>query len=428
MNKTLRGAVGAVAVSVGLLATAIPAGAFTIDPIMKNDRNVKTAPSPQLNMGGSSFDGPLVLAAQTQWNADTHKAPFASYATSKSGTGRAGAISGSLNIGFSDFPMNQGGDCDLGHSPVVGATAPCTSYTDPTGSVAQYVQAPVILGGVAVIFHITGLTNAAKSWINANGLTLTGLTVGQIFAGKITNWNSAAIASKNPGLLHLGHSILPNEKIQIESRTSGSGTTYMYTDYLSKVDHADFPAGTSAAFTKAVATNANSGLLAAAVAATPGAVGYVEYGYAVANGLQSARLINKSGKSVGLTEGGIIQAATVGLAAIKASAACGHAFKTTTPACFSINNELGPTVYPISGFSYAMVKKVQTNKNAAISIVKFLDFLSHQGGGTSATNTYGQDLADANGYAPLPLTMQALDRSLLLTVTFGGHAVLNATD
>jgi ABC-type phosphate transport system substrate-binding protein len=428
MNKTLRGAVGAVAVSVGLLATAIPAGAFTVDPIMKNDRNVKTAPSPQLNMGGSSFDANLVQAAETQWNADTHKTPFASYATSKSGVGRSGAITGSLNIGFSDFPMNQGGNCDLGHSPVVGASTPCTSYTDPVGTTAQYVQAPVVLGGVAAIFNITGMSNAAKSWINANGLTLTGATLGQIFAGKITKWNSLAIASKNPGLLHLGKSILPAQTIQVESRTAGSGTTYMFTDYLSKVDHTDFPLATSAAFTKAVATNANSGLLAAAVASTPGGIGYVEYGYAVANDLKSARLINKSGKSVGLTEGGIIQAATVGLTAIKASAACGHAFKTTTPACFSINNELGATVYPIAGFSYGIVKKVQSNKNAAISTVKFLDFLAHQGGGTSAATTYGQDLADANGYAPLPLTMQALCRSLLLTVTFGGHAVLNATD
>jgi phosphate transport system substrate-binding protein len=272
------------------------------------------------------------------------------------------------------------------------------------------------------------MSNAAKSCISASGLTLTGLVVGQIMAGKITNWNATSIAAHTACLLHLGKSILPSEKIQVESRTSGSGTTYMYTDYLSKVDPVDFPHATSAAFAKAVATNANSGLLAAAVAATPGAFGYVEYGYAIANDLKTAHLVNKSGKSVGLTEAGIIQAATVGLAAIKASAACGHAFKTTTPACFSINNELGTTVYPIAGFSYALVKVAQTNKPAAISIVKFLDFLSHQGGGTTASNTFGQDLADANGYAPLPLTMQALCRSLLLQVKVGTTVVLNATD
>jgi phosphate transport system substrate-binding protein len=394
MKKTLRGTAGATLVAVSLLAATLPAGAsFTIDKIMKNDLNVKVLPASTLNMGGSSFDAPIVQAAESQWNTVTSKAPFASYNTSKSGVGRANAISGSYNIGFSDFPLNIAG-------PDVGPGSSDTSETT-----ANYVQVPVALGGVAIIFHFgTGISGTTGALMKKYPITVNGLTLAKIFAGKITFWDDAAIA--------------------VMSRTSGSGTTFIFQDYLNRVDKADFPAASSASFTHAASTFANSGLLDSGVHSTLGAIGYVEYGYALANNSLTMSLVNKSAKTVALTGTGVLAAATAGLLYIKAHGG----FSTAAINNFSINNQIGATVYPIAGFSYAIVKKNQADKNTAIAVVKFLDFLSHQGGGTTNANTFGQDLADNNGYVPLPASLQGIARTLITGVKFAGKSVLSATN
>lgn len=422
MNKTLRGAVGAMVASASLLAlVALPAGAtaFKVDAYMANDLKLKYQLPNQLQMGGSSFDANLVLSAQQQWNEDNPKgAPFATYATSKSGTGRAGAISGDLNIGFSDFPLNISGK-DVG-----------PGSSDPSETTANYVQVPVALGGVAIIYNLGNISSTLKKDIKTDGLILNGKTLGQIFAGKITNWDNAAITKLNPKLASKGKTLLPNQTIAVESRTSGSGTTFMFQDYLGKVDAADFPVPSSNAFTAAAGTAANSAALDQNVSNTAGGIGYVEYGYAISNGNPTVSLVNASGKTVKLSEAGILADATVGLAKL------GTKFSTAAEADFSINNEVGATNYPIAGFSYAIVKKVQpTNSSVlsgsvtvgyenAVAVVKFLDFLSHQGPGTSNLTTFGQNEANNAGYVALPVSMQAIARKLLLGVTYKGAVVL----
>jgi phosphate transport system substrate-binding protein len=415
MKKTLRGTVGAIAVSASLLAAALPAGAFTIDSIAKNDLVLKAMPSSTLNLGGSSFDAPLVQAALNQWQLnDTKKNAFSAYQATKSGTGRANAISGAYNIGFSDFPLNILTPPDVG----VGSA-------NPKDSIVNYVQVPVALGGVTVIYHIGSLaTTQLKNLLGLYPLTLNGATLGQIFAGKIGYWDSAAIVKLNPHLTVGGHTTLPHQKINIESRTAGSGTTFVFTDYLSKVDKVDFPAPTSAAFTHAAATNANSAALDASVTAIDGGIGYVEYGYALANHNPFALIVNAAGKAVAPTAAGITAAATAGLAFINAHGG----FKLSVTSGFSISNPTGLTSYPIAGFSYAIVKKKQSSKNTGVAEVKFLDFLVHQGGGTSRTTTFGQDLAVSNGYAPMPVAIQTISRNFLKGVTYNGVVLLNATN
>jgi len=135
-----------------------------------------------------------------------------------------------------------------------------------------------------------------------------------------------------------------------------------------------------------------------------------------------------------MSEAGILAAATAGLKAITASSnkVCKPlgGFSTANINCFSIENQVGPTVYPISLFSYAMVPAVQTDQKTAIVVVKFLDFLSHQGGGNGSktSNTFGQDLADEYGYVPLPTSMQALARTLIEKIKYNGKTVLSATN
>jgi phosphate transport system substrate-binding protein len=402
-------------VAAGLLAAALPAAAFTVDPIMHNDLNLKSLPPSTLNLGGSSFDFPLLQAAETQWQTkDTLKTAFSPYQSTKSGTGRANAISGAYNVGFSDFPLNILSPPDVGP----GSAA-------PTDKLSNYVQVPVALGGVSIIFNLGSLaTNQVKTLLHYYPLTLNGLTTAKIFAGKIGYWDNAAIVATNPHLTVAGHTTLPHQKINIESRTSGSGTTFVFTDYLSRVDPTDFPTATSAAFTHAVATNASSAALDASVKAINGGVGYVEYGYAIANNNPTALIINKSGKAVSASATGITTAAAAGLAYINLHGG----FKLSTLSGFSISNPVGLTVYPIAGFSYAIVKKNQTNLKTGIAIVKFLDFTVHQGGGTTKSTTFGQDLAVSQGYAPMPVAMQNIARNFIKGVTNAGHVILGATN
>lgn len=432
MTRSLRVTAVALVASAGLLVAGITAGAAVTpkkttkfpDAIGKNDLKVKTVPSPQLTIGGSSFDGPLVQAAQQQWWTDSanNKSAIALYSITKSGTGRADAISGAYSIGFSDFPMNQ----DPG-SPDVGAGSP-----NPSLSLSDFTQVPVVLGGVSIVYHFgTGIPGSLAACWKKSPLTLTGAELGKIFAGKINNWDSSAIEATNAKCADVkGKDQLPNLPIVVLSRTSGSGTTFGFKDYLSEVDPSDFPTPDAASFPAAAATYANSGALDAGVNATNGAIGYVEYGYAVANSTPVIDLVNASGKVVAPTEAGIIEAATVGLTAIDKSSC--KSFNETQLKCFAINNEKGSTVYPIALFSYAILYTNQTghaaSKVAAVAEVKFLDFLAHSAGGKTTATTFGQDLADANDYAPLPATIQLVARDALLKVTYGGSPVLNATN
>jgi phosphate transport system substrate-binding protein len=440
MKKTIRGLVGAAAASATLLAVAaLPVGAtttFKVDAIMANDLHVKTLPASPLTTGGSSFDANLIQAAINQYNVDNPKGTVLNaYATSSSGTGRKSVLQGTANIGFSDFPLNQGGDCDLSGSPVAGASTACTTYT-ATGSVSSYVVVPVTLGGVAIIYNLGTLSSTASKAFAKDGLILDGPTLGKIFAGKITSWNDPAIKALNP----LTKNDLPALSIKVVSRKDGSGTTFMFKDYLRKVDPTDYPttAGATADCTTAVSypnsghfcsatldTAGTSAALDGQVSSEAGGIGYVEYGYALLNGNPTVSMKNASGKVVKITEAGILADATVGLTKIGVS----H-FNTNTLADFSVNNELGATNYPIAGFSYGIVPKALPGTDAptAIAIVKFLDYLTHEGGGKGPSTTFGQDLANNNGYVPLPASLQTIDRTLISAITFGGHKVLSATN
>ena len=344
MKRNLRVSAGALAASAALLAAAMPAGAagFRVDAIMKNDLHLKAVPSSALVLGGSSFDYNLVLAAEGQWHNDTHKSPLAPDLSTKSGLGRSNMISGAYAIGFSDFPLNQ-----VPGSPDVGPGSP-----NPSLSVSNFAQVPIALGGVAITYHFgTGISGSTAALLKKYPLTLAGNTLGAIFAGKITNWDSKTIASENPHLVVKGKDQLPNLAIQVMSRTAGSGTTFIFKGYLNEVDKK----GTSRRSTRRTSgpgSNqfANSTLLEQGVQSTNGAIGYVEYGYAIDNGIPTITLINRSGAHVALSEAGIVQAAAAGLNTITANKSC-KGFKTTVLACYEINNEAGATVYPIAGFS-----------------------------------------------------------------------------
>jgi phosphate transport system substrate-binding protein len=439
MKKVFRTSGVAVAASLALVAVGVTpafAKASTEAQILNNALQLKTAASPAITTGGSSFDANLVQAALTQYQSlsANNKSSFSAYASTKSGTGRAGAISGALNIGFSDFPLNFAG----------------TDTTSPQ----NYVQVPVALGGVAIIYNINFPSNVTTTDANHTSFTATttdgcaailakyplildGATLGKIFAGKITSWNNATIKALNSKLVFKEKVAGDNGKtgsklaqkntsttvncldiatqpsIAVESRTSGSGTTFMFQDYLSKVDNTDFPAPTSNAFAAAATTFSGSSTLAPAVGNTDGSIGYVEYGYALTAGLPVARLVNASGDVVSLSAKSVLADASAGIAAINAGSGFSLAYTNGSTAGFSITNAVGAANYPIAGFSYAITPVAQPNATTAIAVAKFLLFLTQQSNGSDTNHTWGQNLAGPNGYVPMPKSLQAIAYNLI---------------
>ena len=457
MKKAIRTSVVATAASVALIAVgASPAFATTKPPTyaqyMANALHIKTVPSSALNLGGSSFDANLLNATIAQYRglSGNNNNSLNAYSSTSSGTGRSGVISGSLNIGFSDVPLNFAGQ----------------DTTDTTA----YAQVPVALGGVGLIYNInfkttdtvtnsfgsattTGLTcNAIEA---AHHIALDGTTIGEIFAGNISSWTNANIVAQNPKLVVkvetptaaakaavgtpgtkgykaavpqknalkavscLSNALMTQPSITVESRTAGSGTTFMFRDYLSKADAASYPYPSSAAFGAATSTFSNSAGLAAAVSNIDGAVGYVEYGYAVQNGLETMRVKGAAGTVVSLNAKSVTSAATNGLAAINAdNSGCPVGFSLDAPStyvaanvntqCFSITDVNNATAYPIAGFSYGIAKKAQSDDATAVAVAKFLEFLSQSGAGVSADTTFGQNLAGSQYYVALPKSIQAV--------------------
>jgi ABC-type phosphate transport system substrate-binding protein len=203
----------------------------------------------------------------------------------------------------------------------------------------------------------------------------------------------------------------------------------MFKDYLSMVDPTHFPVADSAVFAKVgagvdIPSTGNSAEMAAKIDSIDNSIGYVEYGFAaVTPGVNVAAVINKSGKAV------MPNATTVA-----AAAAAKTGFAMTSLTTRSLNNLTGNTVYPITGYSYAILLKAQTNKANGVTAVKVLDYLTHQGGGGTAGRpftkaiTYGQDYAAVTGYVALPTTVQTLARTILQTVTYNDAVLLNASN
>ncbi len=226
---------------------------------------------------------------------------------------------------------------------------------------------PSVMGADVVAYNLPGFTGTMR---------LTGPVIADIFLGKITKWDDEKIKALNPG------AAIPSQDIVVCHRSDGSGTTYIFVDYLSKVSPSwasDVGKGTSVKWPVGLGGKGNEGVTAL-VQQTPGAIGYVELIYALNNHIPFAELQNKAGNWVeGSLEG--VTAAAAGVA-------------DNMPADFrvSITDAPGAQAYPISSFTYLLVYQKQTNKEVGEQIVKFLHWAL----------TEGQKYAPELKYAPLP--------------------------
>jgi phosphate transport system substrate-binding protein len=295
-----------------------------------------------INGAGATFPYPIY----SKWTAEYRKVdPSVSinYQSNGSGSGQKSILDGTLDFGASDGPMS---DEDLAKGR------------------GKIFHIPTVAGADVVTYHLPG--NPA--------LQLDGPTIAGIFLGKITKWNDAQIAAQNPGIP------LPASDIVVVHRSDGSGTTYIFVDYLSSVSkewETKVGRGISVKWPAGQGARGNEGVTEQ-VKQIPGAIGYVELVYAVQQKLPYVSVKNAAGHYVVAS----IESVTEALATAKIP----DDFR------FSMVNPPGEKAYPICGATWLLVYQKQTDAVKGRKLVEFLKW----------AETEGQTMAAPLCYAPLP--------------------------
>lgn len=246
---------------------------------------------------------------------------------------------------------------------------------------------PTVLGGVSVTYNLPSVTQPLK---------LTGDVLAQVFMGKITKWNDTRIATLNPGVS------LPNIDVIVVHRSDGSGTTYIFSDYLAAVSNSwvtSVGRGQSLNWPVGLGGKGSEGV-AGQVKQTPGAIGYVELSYAKQNNLPSAQIRNAAGTWVTPT----LESVTAAAASIAGT------LPANTDYRISIVNAPGKNTYPISSFTWILLYQHQRDSVKGRKLVDFLNW----------GLTDGEREAAALDYAPLPQEMVARLKAKLGTVDLSG--------
>jgi phosphate transport system substrate-binding protein len=301
-----------------------------------------------LNGAGATFPYPMY----SKWFSEYHKLHSdvqINYQSIGSGGGIRQVTEGTVDFGASDMPMTD------------------DQLREAEGKVkTKVLNIPTVLGAVVPAYNVPGVSGELK---------FTPEILSGIFLGKISNWNDPAISAANPGVK------FPNQDIIVAHRSDGSGTTFVWTDYLSKVS-ADWKsqvgASTSVKWPKGMGGKGNEGV-SGLIRQLPGSIGYVELIYAVQNNIPYGSVRNSSGT--------FLKASLEGVTAAAASV-------PKMPADFrvSITNAPGKDAYPISSFTWLLIP--QQSKDAAKGKI-LADFLNWMAGD-------GQKMTNALAYAPLP--------------------------
>jgi phosphate transport system substrate-binding protein len=316
-----------------------------------------------LNGAGSTFDGPLFSKLFTVYPGVQCGANV-NYQLIGSGAGINDLLNKLVDFGATDAPMT---DAQLAKS-----------------TAGPIIHIPITLGAVAMSYNLTGIPGHLK---------FTGPVIADVYLGKVTRWNDPEIANLNPGVS------LPNEAITVVHRSDGSGTTSIFTHYLSAISpewSTKVGASTTVNWPTGVGGKGNPGV-AAAIKATPGAFGYVELAYVVANNFPYAVVQNSAGNYVAPSlDGAKADASNV----------------PTIPADlrFYIVNAPGADSYPISGFSWIIVYQNQSNADKGEAIANMLWWATHD----------GQNYSSALTYVPLPASIVTKDEAQIKSMTCGG--------
>ncbi len=326
---------------------------------------VASAQSVDLTGAGATFPYPIY----SKWFSDyaTSNGVKINYQSIGSGGGIRQLSEGTVDFGASDSPMS---DQELANAK--------------GGPVLHF---PTVMGAVVVTYNIPDV---------ARPLNLSGDVVADIFSGKITKWSDARIVAQNRGVT------LPNSDILVVHRSDGSGTTYIFSDYLSAVSpswSSSLGKGKDIKWPVGLGAKGNEGV-AGQVRQTPGSMGYVELAYAKQNKLAFANLRNADGRYVAPS-----------IASVTAAAA-GAKLPKNTDYRVSIVNAPGKDSYPISSFTWILAYQNQTDHVKGTKLVNFLRWAYKD----------GEKSASALDYAPLPAAMVAALQNRLKTIKVNRNA------
>ncbi len=304
-----------------------------------------------LNAAGATFPYPIY----SKWFNEFAKAHGVqiNYQSIGSGGGIRQLQSGTVDFGASDMPLNDQQLKDMG-KPII--------------------QFPTVLGSVVPAYNVPGVTGEIK---------FTPEALAGIYLGKITKWNDHALTSVNPGLK------LPSQDIVVVHRSDGSGTTFVWTDYLSKISpewKSGVGSNTSVKWPVGLGGKGNEGV-AGVISQQPGALGYVELIYALQNKIPFGLVKNASGVFIKASLDSTTKAAA----------------GTKMPPDFrvSITNASGKDAYPISSFTYLLVPTKWQDQTKKKAVVQFLTWMLDK----------GEAMVTQLDYAPLPQQVKQMERA-----------------
>jgi len=330
-----------------------------------------------LTGAGASFPDPFIQKVITEY---TKAKPYikVNYQPSGSGAGITALTSKTVDFAGSDAPL----------SATERANAP------------NALHIPETIGSVAIAYNIPGVSP---------GLKLTGQIIADIFEGKITMWNDAAITSLNPGVS------LPAQKIVTVHRSDSSGTTFVFTGYLSESSTSwknNIGQGKSVAWPSAndIASSGNTGV-AQLVTTTQYSIGYVELAYVLQVGMTAAAVKNPAGNYISPT----LESTTI---AAQSAASAGLPAGNANWANVNILNAQAANAYPIVSFSYILIYQELNvipgmTMDRATAIVQFLWYIIHD----------GQTFASNLEYASLPNNVVATNEATIRSITFNGQTL-----
>jgi len=283
------------------------------------------------------------------------------YQSIGSGGGQKQIIKQTVDFGATDGPMS---DQNLAKAP------------------GKILHIPTVAGAVVITYNLAGNPT----------LKLDGPTIANIFLGNITKWNDPVIAGQNPGVQ------LPGDDILVVHRSDGSGTSFIFTDYLSKVSpewKSGVGANTAVKWPVGLGADGNDGV-SGQIQQTPGAFGYVELVYAVQNKMPAAEIKNAAGNYISPNPDSVTAAL--------ASAQIPDDFR------FSMTNPSGAQSYPIAGVTWLLVYQKQDNADKGKKMVEFLNWAL----------TKGEDMAAPLDYAPLPQPLRDRVLKRISEIQVGG--------
>jgi phosphate transport system substrate-binding protein len=321
---------------------------------------VATGASAQnITAAGATFPYPIYNKWFTEYN-QLHPNVKINYQSIGSGGGVLQTSEGTVDFGASDMPVT---DDKIAAAKV------------------KFMHIPTVLGAVVPVYNVPGVSK---------DLNFSGDVIADIYLGKISKWNDPRLVKDNPG------ANLPDKQILPVYRSEGSGTTFIFTDYLSKVSP-DWKAkvGNSSAvnWPAGIGAKGNEGV-AGMVRQTAGSVGYVELIYALTNKMAYGTVKNAAGK--------FLQGSPEGVTAAAAAAA------KTMPADYrvSITNAPGAASYPISSFTYLLIPLHFADPAKGVAVKDFLTWMLE----------HGESEAAGMGYAPLPAQVQAMVKRTITTI------------